>query len=63
VHVTFNRDTLVTNPMWRSRIVQALVARDNMSNYKVPRAVRVLDALPVNVNGKVDKRALRALIG
>jgi hypothetical protein len=26
VHVTFNRDTLVTNPMWRSRIVQALIA-------------------------------------
>ncbi|HEY7488190.1 MAG TPA: hypothetical protein VH912_27355 [Streptosporangiaceae bacterium] len=26
VHVTFNRDTLVQNPMWRSRIVQALVA-------------------------------------
>jgi phenylacetate-CoA ligase len=26
VHVTFGRDTLVTNPMWRSRIVQALTA-------------------------------------
>jgi phenylacetate-CoA ligase len=26
VHVTFNRDTLVANPMWRSRIVQALAA-------------------------------------
>ncbi|MGH3391255.1 MAG: hypothetical protein ACRDOO_20500 [Actinomadura sp.] len=26
LHVTFNRDTLVGNPMWKSRIVQALVA-------------------------------------
>jgi phenylacetate-CoA ligase len=26
LHVTFNRGTLVTNPMWKSRIVQALVA-------------------------------------
>jgi acyl-CoA synthetase (AMP-forming)/AMP-acid ligase II len=34
-------------------------ARVNMSNYKVPRRVLVLDALPVNVNGKVDKQALR----
>jgi acyl-CoA synthetase (AMP-forming)/AMP-acid ligase II len=36
-------------------------ARDAMSNYKVPRRVIVLDALPVNANGKVDKRALRQL--
>ncbi|GIH91864.1 acyl-CoA synthetase [Planobispora siamensis] len=34
-------------------------ARDNMSNYKVPRRVIVVDALPVNANGKVDKRILR----
>ena len=26
LHVTFNRDTLVGNPMWRSRIAQALAA-------------------------------------
>jgi phenylacetate-CoA ligase len=26
LHVTFNRDTLVKNPMWKSRIVQALAA-------------------------------------
>lgn len=26
LHVTFNRDTLVKNPMWKSRIAQALVA-------------------------------------
>jgi acyl-CoA synthetase (AMP-forming)/AMP-acid ligase II len=35
-------------------------ARANMSNYKVPRRVIVVDALPVNANGKLDKPALRA---
>jgi acyl-CoA synthetase (AMP-forming)/AMP-acid ligase II len=35
-------------------------ARGHMSNYKVPRRVIVVDTLPVNVNGKVDKPALRA---
>ncbi|MBB2912292.1 acyl-CoA synthetase (AMP-forming)/AMP-acid ligase II [Streptosporangium becharense] len=35
-------------------------ARATMSNYKVPRRVIVVDALPVNANGKIDKRALRA---
>jgi acyl-CoA synthetase (AMP-forming)/AMP-acid ligase II len=34
-------------------------ARENMSNYKVPRRVFVVDALPLNVNGKVDKPLLR----
>lgn len=34
-------------------------ARQNMSNYKVPRRVLVVDALPVNANGKIDKDALR----
>ncbi|HEU5158827.1 MAG TPA: AMP-binding protein [Streptosporangiaceae bacterium] len=36
-------------------------ARANMSDYKVPREVIVVDALPANVNGKVDKPALRAM--
>ena len=36
-------------------------ARDAMANYKVPRAVLVIDSLPLNANGKVDKRALRDL--
>ncbi|GLW62718.1 acyl-CoA synthetase [Actinomadura rubrobrunea] len=35
-------------------------ARANMSNYKVPRRVELVDALPVNANGKVDKPALHA---
>ncbi|AQZ65845.1 AMP-dependent synthetase [[Actinomadura] parvosata subsp. kistnae] len=34
-------------------------ARANMSGYKVPRRIVVLDALPTNANGKVDKVALR----
>jgi HIP---CoA ligase len=35
--------------------------RDQMANYKVPRVVRVVDALPVNATGKVVKDELRAL--
>ena len=33
--------------------------RENMANYKVPRAVAVVDALPVNASGKVTKFELR----
>jgi acyl-CoA synthetase (AMP-forming)/AMP-acid ligase II len=35
-------------------------SRDQMANYKVPRAVEVLDELPVNATGKVVKDELRA---
>jgi HIP---CoA ligase len=35
-------------------------ARQRMANYKVPRYVEVLDALPVNASGKVLKTELRA---
>ncbi|MFO1292167.1 MAG: FadD3 family acyl-CoA ligase [Rubrivivax sp.] len=35
-------------------------ARAHMSNYKVPRHLRLLDALPVNASNKVDKKVLRA---
>ncbi|MEO3802822.1 AMP-binding protein [Nonomuraea sp. B1E8] len=34
-------------------------ARANMSGHKVPKRVIVVDALPANANGKIDKRALR----
>jgi len=34
-------------------------ARDKMANYKVPRRVEVLDALPLNASGKVLKFELR----
>lgn len=33
-------------------------SRENMSNYKVPRRVIPVDALPVNANGKIDKPTL-----
>ncbi len=35
--------------------------RDEMAGYKVPRTVRVVDALPINATGKVVKDQLRAL--
>ncbi len=35
--------------------------REHMANYKVPRAVRVVDALPLNASGKVLKFELRAM--
>ena len=35
-------------------------AREQMANYKVPRVVRVVDALPLNATGKVLKYELRA---
>lgn len=34
-------------------------AKDHMAPYKVPRELRVLDALPRNAMGKVQKKALR----
>jgi len=34
--------------------------RANFANYKVPRAVRFIEALPVNASGKVMKHLLRA---
>lgn len=34
--------------------------RDNMANYKVPRAVEFLDAMPLNASGKILKTELRA---
>lgn len=33
-------------------------ARDHMANYKVPRSVVFLEALPINAGGKVDKAEL-----
>ena len=34
-------------------------SRDSMANYKVPRGIVLVDALPVNASGKVLKRELR----
>jgi len=33
--------------------------RENMANYKVPRRVEIVDALPMNATGKVTKFVLR----
>ena len=38
-------------------------SRDAMANYKVPRSVVLVDALPVNASGKVLKRELRDRYG
>jgi acyl-CoA synthetase (AMP-forming)/AMP-acid ligase II len=35
-------------------------SRDHMANYKAPRRVEILDALPLNATGKVMKEELRA---
>jgi acyl-CoA synthetase (AMP-forming)/AMP-acid ligase II len=35
-------------------------AREAMANYKVPRAVELIDELPINATGKVEKETLRA---
>jgi HIP---CoA ligase len=35
-------------------------ARVAMANYKVPRAVEIVDSLPVNAAGKIEKDVLRA---
>jgi acyl-CoA synthetase (AMP-forming)/AMP-acid ligase II len=35
-------------------------ARDTMANYKVPRAIEIVESLPVNAAGKVEKELLRA---
>ncbi len=34
-------------------------AREHLANYKVPRTVRLVEALPMNASGKVLKRELR----
>jgi acyl-CoA synthetase (AMP-forming)/AMP-acid ligase II len=43
---------------------EAIIAwsRDQMANYKVPRAVEVVDELPINATGKVVKDELRARV-
>ncbi len=38
-------------------------SRERMANFKVPRQVRFLDALPRNASGKVTKGDLRAQVG
>jgi acyl-CoA synthetase (AMP-forming)/AMP-acid ligase II len=47
-------------PVESSEIIEW--ARGEMANYKVPRRVEFLDALPQNATGKVVKNELRALV-
>jgi HIP---CoA ligase len=37
-------------------------SREQMANYKVPRAVELIDELPLNATGKVEKNVLRARV-
>ncbi len=37
--------------------------RENMANYKVPRRIELVDALPMNAMGKVQKFVLRERVG
>jgi HIP---CoA ligase len=45
----------------KSPTPDAIIAwcREQMANYKVPRRVEIVDALPQNASGKVTKFALR----
>ena len=54
------RSCVVLRP-WPQVSTAALLAwsRENMANYKVPRAVQIVSQLPVNAAGKVQKFALR----
>jgi acyl-CoA synthetase (AMP-forming)/AMP-acid ligase II len=38
-------------------------AREHMANYKAPRYVQVVDALPMNASNKILKNELRQLAG
>ncbi|MDY7103924.1 MAG: AMP-binding protein [Actinomycetota bacterium] len=65
----------IDHPDWGEAVVAFVVAtepgaideatvlarcRDDLSAYKRPKAVRIVDALPVTAYGKFDKKALRA---
>jgi malonyl-CoA/methylmalonyl-CoA synthetase len=39
-----------------------ILLRSQLASFKIPKEVRVLDALPRNAMGKLDKRALRKLL-
>lgn len=57
VVVAASSDRTDHDPAWVDT-VRAHV-RKTLAGYKVPRRIEVVDALPVNAGGKVDKRALR----
>lgn len=41
--------------------IQSLL-RQKLSPYMLPNRVKIMDALPVNANGKIDRQALKALL-
>jgi acyl-coenzyme A synthetase/AMP-(fatty) acid ligase len=41
-----------------SRLLEAVRAR--LPDYMAPREIRVVDTMPLNPNGKIDRNALRA---
>jgi fatty-acyl-CoA synthase/long-chain acyl-CoA synthetase len=43
-----------------AQVAASARCRTELGAYKRPKAFRVLDALPVTVFGKIDKKALRA---
>ncbi|MBT8395881.1 MAG: AMP-binding protein [Gemmatimonadetes bacterium] len=66
----------IPDPEWGERVVAAVtgtmggsvptaeldhLSRSNLSSAKRPRAFRVLDSIPRNTNGKVNREAVRAL--
>ena len=53
---------VVLRPGAQAQAVELIAwCRENMANYKVPRSVFFMDALPVNASNKVDKKILRLL--
>jgi O-succinylbenzoic acid--CoA ligase len=67
----------IPDPVWGERVVAAVVpasgagvrpaelerlTRATLSPAKRPRAIQVMDSLPRNPNGKVDRRTIRALL-
>ncbi len=66
----------VTDADWGERVVAAVICREGahltaqgvrracrerLAGYKCPKDIQFVDELPLNVNGKVDRRALREL--
>lgn len=48
------------DPVGEAALLQCL--RDTLPDYMVPRDIAFLDALPLTINGKVDRRALAELV-
>jgi acyl-CoA synthetase (AMP-forming)/AMP-acid ligase II len=48
---------VVASPVTPEEIMEW--SRDQMANYKVPRAIEIVDELPLNATGKVMKETLR----